>query len=83
MRTRVAGQEGELRAGEELEVPRGTVHQMWNGAEEPAVFRWLTMPAGRTLDWFREVAALSQGESWADGTTLLARYSDVFRLAEP
>src|SRR3954452_2603696 len=57
MQTRIAGREGELRAGEALDVPAGTVHQMWNAGEEPAVLRWTTTPAGRTLEWFRELAA--------------------------
>jgi hypothetical protein len=43
---------------------------------------WRTMPAGRTLDWFSELAALQRGEPLKDPATLLSEYSDVFRLAE-
>jgi mannose-6-phosphate isomerase-like protein (cupin superfamily) len=83
MQTRIAGAEGSLEPGAPLEVPRGTVHQMWNGAEAPAVVRWLTMPAGRTLDWFREIAALQgDGEPLGDPATLLERYADTFKLAD-
>jgi mannose-6-phosphate isomerase-like protein (cupin superfamily) len=82
MRTRVGGEERELGDGDVLDVPRGTAHQMWNAGEQPAVMRWLTTPAGRTLDWFREIAALQGGaEPLGDPATLLERYSDTFRLA--
>jgi mannose-6-phosphate isomerase-like protein (cupin superfamily) len=82
MRVRIAGHERELAAGEVLDVPRGTAHQMWNAGEEQAVMRWTTTPAGRTLDWFRELAAAMAGTPVGDPATLLERYSDVFRLAE-
>jgi Cupin domain len=83
MRTKIAGVEGTLAHGEVLEIPHGTVHQMWNAAGEPAVLRWETTPAGRTLDWFREIAALQGGgEPLGDPATLLARYSDTLQLAD-
>ena len=40
------------------------------------------MPAGRTLDWFRELAALQSGQPLKDPASLLSEYRDVFRLAE-
>jgi mannose-6-phosphate isomerase-like protein (cupin superfamily) len=81
VRTRVAGAEGALEQGEMLEIPRGTLHQMWNAGQETAVMRWETRPAGRTLDWFREIAALQAGEEpLGDPTTLLERYGDTVRL---
>jgi hypothetical protein len=43
--------------------------------------RWTKMPAGRTLDWFRELEAALAGTSKGDPATLLDRYGDVFRLA--
>ncbi len=78
----VGGRELELATGAVLEIPRGAAHQMWNAADEQAVVDWRTYPAGRTLDWFRELSALLSGESSADGAALLAEYSDVFVLAE-
>jgi mannose-6-phosphate isomerase-like protein (cupin superfamily) len=81
MRTRIDGREGEIRAVEPLEIPAGTVHQMWNAGSERTVLSWTTTPAGRTLDWFREVAAALAGEPLGDPATMLERYSDVFRLA--
>jgi mannose-6-phosphate isomerase-like protein (cupin superfamily) len=82
MRAKIADRDLELPAGEVLDVPRNTPHQMWNAGEEQAVMRWTTTPAGRTLDWFREVAAAMAGTPVGDPATLLERYSDVFRLAE-
>jgi quercetin dioxygenase-like cupin family protein len=82
MRARIDGREQELVTGTVLEIPRGTAHQMWNAGDEQAVVDWRTSPAGRTLDWFRELSALLGGESSADGAALLAEYGDVFVLAE-
>jgi mannose-6-phosphate isomerase-like protein (cupin superfamily) len=83
MRTRVAGEEATIVTGDVLEIPRGTVHQMWNEGQEPAVLRWLTTPSGRTLDWFREIAAVqARAEPLGDPATLLQRYEDTFRLAD-
>lgn len=82
MQATVDGQRLEISAGDVLEVPRNSVHQLWNAGKETAVVRWLTIPAGRTCDWFRELAALQRGEPLGDPATLLARYRDVFRLAD-
>jgi quercetin dioxygenase-like cupin family protein len=80
MRTRIDGEEGTLSAGETLEIRAGTPHQMWNAGAERATMRWTTTPAGRTLDWFREVSAMLAGEPLSEPATLLERYDDVFRL---
>jgi quercetin dioxygenase-like cupin family protein len=82
LQVRLAGQERVIVAGDVLEVPRATVHQMWNASEDPAVVTWRTTPAGRTLDWFRELAALQRGEGRSDPASLLSDYNDVFRLAD-
>ncbi len=36
--------ERSLAVGEEIDVPRGAVHQMWNPAKEPARVVWRTSP---------------------------------------
>jgi mannose-6-phosphate isomerase-like protein (cupin superfamily) len=82
MQTRIDGRDGQITAGEVIEITRGTAHRMWNPASEPAVVNWKTMPAGRTLEWFRGLAGLQHGESGVDGAALLAEYADVFRLAD-
>jgi quercetin dioxygenase-like cupin family protein len=83
---KVDGVERELGQGDVLEIPRGSVHQMWNAASEPARVTWETRPAGRTEDWFREVDALQREAG--DGRpsplsfgVLLDEYSDTFKLA--
>jgi mannose-6-phosphate isomerase-like protein (cupin superfamily) len=82
MRVRMDGAEREITAGDVLEIPSGTVHAMWNEGDEPAVVNWHTMPAGRTLDWFREVAAVLRGEGRPNPEDLLTDYADVYRLAD-
>src|SRR5262245_28086416 len=82
MQAIVAGERRSLPAGEVLEIPRETVHQMWNEGEREATVIWRTSPAGRTLAWFRELAAALRGEGREDPSTLLADYADVFRLAD-
>jgi mannose-6-phosphate isomerase-like protein (cupin superfamily) len=82
MQTKINGVEGRIAAGDVLEIPRGTAHKMWNGGAEPALMLWVTTPAGRTLDWFRELAALQRGEPLGDPALLLERYADVFVLAD-
>ena len=48
MRVRVGKEEHELSAGEEIDIPRGRAHQMWNSGSEPARVRWVTSPGLRT-----------------------------------
>jgi quercetin dioxygenase-like cupin family protein len=88
LRAKVDGEERLLEAGDTLDIPRGTPHQIWNDGEEAARVKWETRPAGRTADWFRSIDAL-----YSDGTVdkddrasplafgvLLKEYDDVFRL---
>ena len=91
LRTRVGGEERTLRAGDTLEIPRGTPHQMWNAAAQEARVRWVTTPAGRTLAWFRGLDSLQRsgrvGRNGMPGplafAVYLTEYRDVFRLAGP
>jgi mannose-6-phosphate isomerase-like protein (cupin superfamily) len=76
----IGGEPRSIAVGEVLEIPRGTVHQMWNEGEREAVVNWRTSPSGRTLEWFRELAATLRGEGREDPSTLLADYADVFVL---
>ena len=89
LRARVDGEERTLKAGDTLDVPRRTPHQMWNPGGEPARVRWQTRPAGRTEQWFRALDALQrEGRVGKDGMpgplafgVYLTEYRDVFRLA--
>jgi len=84
VRARVGGVERDLGAGEEIDIPRRTPHQIWNPGYAPARVRWQTRPAGRTEAWFRALDRL-QREGKVGRTVsmlpLLFKYRDVFRLA--
>src|SRR5512147_978781 len=60
--TRIDGEERVLGEGEQVDIPRGAVHQMWNPGTEPARVLWRTTPGGRTEQWFRSVDALNRSE---------------------
>ena len=91
VRVRVDGDERDLATGEEIDIPRGAVHQMWNPVAEQARVSWRTSPAGRTEQWFRAVdaanrRAVEEGRDRAgtlDFAPLLAEFEDVIRLAGP
>jgi quercetin dioxygenase-like cupin family protein len=88
---RVDGSERTLEPGDAIDIPRGTVHQMWNAGELPARALWRTEPAGRTAEWFAALDGLQQsGRVGRDGLpsaiafgAYLTEYSDVFRLGGP
>ena len=69
--------ERHYRAGESFDVPRGTVHRMGNGGDEPARVRWQVRPALGTLDFFR---ALSKARTPAGQALAVARHRREFRL---
>ena len=81
----VGGRQVVLHAGETLDIPRGTVHAMWNAGTERARVRWLVRPAGRTEQWFASVAAARQNgkPGVLSYAVLLTEFRDVFRLATP
>jgi mannose-6-phosphate isomerase-like protein (cupin superfamily) len=85
---RVDGRERTLATGDEIDIPRGHVHQMWNPGAVPARVLWQTRPAGRTEQWFSAIDALHrEGKVGRNGMpgplafgALLSEYDDVFRL---
>ncbi len=91
IQVRVEGEERPLAAGEEIEIPRGAVHQIWNPTSEPARVLWRTSPGGRTAQWFRAIDRLHRegrvGRNGMPGplafAVMLSEYRDVFRLAGP
>lgn len=91
VRVELDGEARDLEAGDSLEIPRGTVHKLWNSSDEAARAIWRTSPAGRTEQWFRAIDALHrEGRTGRDGQpgplafgVLLSEYRDVFRLAGP
>jgi mannose-6-phosphate isomerase-like protein (cupin superfamily) len=82
------GRSHDLAVDDELIVPRGHGHRMWNRGAELAVVRWRTTPALDTHEWFRGLATLQQQaeERGHDRPSLLgfaahARcHRDTFRL---
>jgi mannose-6-phosphate isomerase-like protein (cupin superfamily) len=89
LRFRVAGDDRVLGGSEEIEIPVGVAHQVWNPHDEPATVTWVTSPAGRTEAWFRAVDAANRkaGGDRQPGllafAPLLSEYRDTFRLAGP
>jgi hypothetical protein len=72
-----------------LEVPRGTVHRIWNPGPETVRTVWQTRPPGRTEEWFQGLDAL-QRSGKVDGrgrprplpfAVLAQEFRDTFRLA--
>jgi quercetin dioxygenase-like cupin family protein len=86
LNARVGGEDRVLVAGEVLDIPAGTPHQMWNGSNEGARVRWETRPGGRTEAWFRAVdAAIRDAGGRMPGplafAPLIDEFRDTFRLA--
>lgn len=86
LRFRLGSIERDLAVGEEIEIPAGVAHQVFNPHDEPARVSWLTSPAGRTEQWFRAVDALNREAAGKTPSvlayaTLLSAYRDSFRLA--
>src|SRR2546423_4580269 len=82
---RVDRKERKLSAGDTLDIPRGTVHQMWNSGPGEARVRWQTKPAGRTEQWWGAIDHSIRERGKLPGplelAALLTEYRDVFRLA--
>jgi quercetin dioxygenase-like cupin family protein len=80
---RIGREERILRAGDVVEVPRGTPHTFWNAAGDPARLRWETTPPGRTLEWWRALDAAGPKPGLRRMAALLTEFDDVFRLVVP
>ena len=80
-----------LRAGESLDVPRGTPHKMWNSGDVPTRASWQVRPALRTEDFFQTVHELRASGRHGKGGMLtplgaavvLREFSEEFRMALP
>lgn len=66
-----------LQAGDTLDVPRGTVHRMWNTGPDTARASWRVTPRLRTEEMFR---FMDQGMSPLRIATLLWRFRHEYRL---
>jgi quercetin dioxygenase-like cupin family protein len=86
LHVRLDGEERTLAAGDALDIPRRTKHQMWNPSGAEARVLWRTSPAGRTEQWFRAVDRLiRENDGRMPGPlafgVLMNEYGDTFRLA--
>ena len=86
LRVKIGDDDLRLSPGDEIVIPRGVTHQMWNPGDVPARARWETTPRGRTERWFRDIAKLqSASGDGKPGTlayaVLVREYRDTFRLA--
>jgi len=81
-----------LRAGDELDVPRGTRHSMWPSGGEVTRASWQIRPALRSEDFFAAVARLrAAGKTSKHGGMIdlpaagliFQAFPDEFRLAWP
>jgi mannose-6-phosphate isomerase-like protein (cupin superfamily) len=80
----LAGEQRVVRAGEVLDIPRGTPHRARNASRaDPATVRWETRPALRTTEFFSTAARLGDQRSVLDAALLAHTYRDVFRLTGP
>jgi mannose-6-phosphate isomerase-like protein (cupin superfamily) len=80
-----------LHAGDTIQIPRNTVHAMWNPSDVKTVVNWQVRPA-LTTEYFLETGTglANDGKLKANGlppllqVALLAQqFSNVYRLAKP
>lgn len=89
----IEGKHRTLTSGDELELPSGTRHAMWNASEDRTRFRWRTTPALRTEMMYETLWGLANdGEMGRHGTPrpallqsamLMLAYRREFRPAAP
>lgn len=77
----VDGVETTLRAGDSIDIPAGSVHQMRNPGPESAVVTWQTRPALRTGEFHRQIAEARRTGDTAAVLAVVSEYADVFVLA--
>jgi quercetin dioxygenase-like cupin family protein len=79
----VGGVEHVLRAGDVLDVPRGTPHAMHNAAGAPARATWQVRPALRTAELWATLDTIAGGGALPtpeQGAALLQEYAPEFEL---
>lgn len=80
----LAGTRHTLTAGQTIDIPRRTAHQMFNAhPTDEARVRWTTTPALRTEEWWAALDRLEAKPTLVSFAPLLREYRDVFRLTAP
>jgi len=77
----VDGVETTLRAGDSIDIPAGSVHQMRNPGAESAVVTWQTRPALRTGEFHRRIAEARRAGDTAAVLGVVSEFADVFVVA--
>ena len=80
-----------LKAGENLHLPAGTVHSMWNRSADHTIVNWKTRPALNSEDLFETFTGLANDQRTdANGkpgllqiAVTLPYFSNVFRIVSP
>jgi quercetin dioxygenase-like cupin family protein len=83
VRAGIDGEERILRAGDELVVSPGTVHEFGGHPEEDATVRWEVRPPLRTWEFFEGMFGSLRAHAEGRGDEVdfdVADYDDVFRL---
>jgi len=83
LRVGYADEERDYAVGDSFDIPRGTVHHMWNPGTEPAIVRWVSTPARRVEPFFTAMDRLHRdGRAGIVGLAgVLSEYPDVMRPA--
>jgi mannose-6-phosphate isomerase-like protein (cupin superfamily) len=81
---RIDGIERVLRAGDAVDVPRGTTHAMWNAGDGPARATWQVRPALRTAEMWATLDGLRRAAGRMptpeEGAQFLQEYAPEFEL---
>ena len=80
MRAIVDGEERVYAAGETIDVPIGTPHQI--GADVPTRMRWEVRPALRTAEFFERLYGDGPDSAREMGEAFFTEFADVFRLTQ-
>ena len=88
---RIDGHVRVLKQGEQIHIPKNTVHSMWNNSPENTVVNWKVRPAMET-EYFLETTAGLANDGKTNGSgmprllqvaLLVSKFKNVFRLAKP
>lgn len=83
---RIDGVSRLVRAGEQIDVPRGALHQAHNPHDAPVLALWETRPALRTAEFFYAMNHATRGRArprLQDAAAILVEYRDEFQLVKP
>jgi mannose-6-phosphate isomerase-like protein (cupin superfamily) len=80
-----------LKAGDHLQIPRNTLHSMWNNSNDIAIVNWQVKPALNTEHFLEDAAGFAgineinkkNKFSLLQSLWLVSRYDNEFRVAKP